>query len=195
MGLLVFIGSLLIFANVMNPDINTNTLQAEVSRYQLQDTVRIKQKNHVVASFISDGVEGVGITSLTSHRDFKNWLGTLNLRYYRGSDFRLTFYTAGIDYIAIRPNSPIRLSVGAEGGIGDLDVDRLDRYGRLPDATGWEIHSALQSHFVMFDHLWNYYLRPTLRVYQFEFDGKPGIRNKIINGQGFALAAGLGMRF
>ncbi len=195
MGLLVFIGSLLIFANVMNPDINTNTIQAEISRYQLQETVKIKKNNRTVASFTPDGVEGIGITTFTSHRDLKHWVGALNLRYYRGPDYRLTFYTAGINYVAIRPNSPIRLSVGAEGGIGDLDVDRFNKYGKLRDATGWELHSALQSHFVVFDRLWNYYLRPSLRVYQFEFNGKPGVRNELIDGQGFVLSAGLGMRF
>ena len=36
---------------------------------------------------------------------------------------------------------------------------------------------------------------PTLRVYQFRFDGENEIEDDVINGQGFVLAAGVGLRF
>lgn len=195
MGLLVLIGSLLIFGNSINPEIKTQAFQGELSHYQLRETIRIRENDRTVASFTPEGIQGVGITAQTIHQDLKNWSTTLNLRYYRHADYHLVLYTAGVDYLALRPRIPLQLSVGGEVGIGDLDIYHFGKLGKVRDTYGWEVHSAITSYFVGYDRLWNYFVRPTLRSYQFRFEGKRSITDETINGQGFVITAGLGLRF
>ena len=87
------------------------------------------------------------------------------------------------------------MSVGGEVGIGDLDIYHFGKLGKVRDTYGWEVHSAITSYFVGYDRLWNYFVRPTLRSYQFRFEGKRSITDETINGQGFVITAGLGLRF
>ncbi|MBF0277804.1 MAG: hypothetical protein HQM13_08440 [SAR324 cluster bacterium] len=195
MGLLVLIGSLLIFGNSINPEISSNSLQAELSRYEFRDKVQIKTSTRTLASFSPNGIDGAGLTVKTVHHDYKNWYSTLNLRHYRNPNYHLLFYTTGFDYQTLRPRIPIQLSVGGEVGIGELNIYRFGKYGEVRDTFGWELHSSITSFFVGNDRLWNYFVRPTLRSYHFHFEGKSGIKDEIINGQGFVLAAGLGLRF
>ncbi len=195
MGLLILIGSLLIFGNASNPDIQTNTFQGEVSRYEFKDTIRIKEHKRTAVSLTPTGVEGIGLTAKTIHRDYKNWVSTLNLRHYRNPDYHLVFYTVGFDYQTRRPRIPLELSVGGEIGIGDLDVYRFGKFGKIKETFGWEVHTGIASYFIGYDRLWNYFVRPTWRSYQFHFEGKSRIPDETIDGEGFVLAAGLGLRF
>lgn len=188
-------GSLLIFGNSINPDIQTNGIQGELSRYAFKDKVQLKKKQQVVSAFSSAGADGLGITLQTTHRDFKNWSNHLNLRYYRNSDYHLTFYTVGFNYFTRRPRVPVELSVGGEIGIGSLESYQTKKWGTVRDTLGWEVSTGVQSYFIGFDRLWNYFVRPSLRSYHFSFDGKRGVKDETIDGQGFVIAAGLGLRF
>lgn len=195
MGLFIILGSLLIFGNVSNPDIETNEVQIEVSHYQFEERIKLNRNGKELGSFTPNGVQGIGMNINTIHKNNKNWLGTLNVRYYRATEYRMAMYSAGLDYVRIRPKSSARLSVGAEVGQAELKIDRFSSHGRIRDTIGWEVHSAFKSHFVAFDELWSYYVRPSMRSYKFQFDGKNGLQDELIDGEGFAIAAGLGFRF
>lgn len=195
MGLFIIVGSLLIFGNVANPDIETNEIQWELSRYQFEEDIHLQQNGHDSGSFTPRGIDGTGLVFNTVHKNYKNWLGTLNVRYYRAPEYQLVLYSTGIDYVRIRPNSPTRLSVGGEIGIGELDIDRFKSHGKVLDNVGWEVHTAFKSHFVLFNQLWSYFVRPSLRSYRFPFKGKEPFQDELIDASGFVIAAGIGLRY
>ncbi len=194
MELILLMGSLLVFANSINPDIKSDTVQLEFSHYSFEEDIRVTKKGRET-SFTTEGVNGIGGTLQTRNIDWKNWVHTLNARYYRGPDYRMFFYTTGIDYVVVRPRTPFRLLVGTEVGIGQLEIDGFRQLGNIENIPGWEVHAGLQSHFIAFDRLWNYYVRPTFRRYQFRFEGDPGVENETLNGNAFVLSAGIGIRF
>ena len=195
MELLILVGSLLVFGNVIHPDIQSSGLQGELSHYELKSNVSFKKNGQEVGSFAPRGVIGLGLGFETTHQDFKNLSNTLNLRYYHNPNYHLAFYTIGLEYSTLRPKIPLQLSVGGEFGIGRLGGKGLEEFGTAQPTYGWQVHTRIESYFVKFDRLWNYYLRPSLQSYQFPFHGKDGIQDTTINGQGLEIATGIGLRF
>lgn len=191
----MLVGSLLLFGSAINPDVQVSGLQGEFSHYEFKDTVQFKRDGQVVGDFAPDGVNGLGVGLRTTHRSFKNLSNTLNLRYYRHPDYQLTFYTVSLEYQTLRPRIPLQLSVGGALGLGSMTAEKIQQFGKVQSTFGWELHTRIESYFVGFDRLWNYFLRPSLQSYQFPFHGKSGIQNTTINGQGLEIATGIGLRF
>lgn len=184
-----------VFANVINSDIQTESVQTELSRYEIQDDVTVQRNGNALSTFELNGVDGGGVTATTVYSELPNWESTLNFRYYRGTNYLLTFYTTGLDYVRKRQNNPFQLTAGIEFGVGNFDIDPLKDHGSIAPAFGYEIHTSFRGYFVFSDRLLSYFIRPALRSYQFQFTGNDGINNIEIDAQGFVLAVGLGYLF
>lgn len=195
MLILFLVGGSLLFGNAINPDIQSDTANLEASYYYFRDSVPIKQNEEEVERFEPSVTVGWGASLYTHHRIWKNWRNTLSTRRYRSQDFRLAMYSTGFDYMVLLPKTPIRLSVGFEIGTAELKVNSLQDYGDIEDTWGGEIHTEVSNYFVFYEQLWNYFIRPSLRFYQYPFEGKQTISNEMINGDGLVVSAGIGMKF
>ena len=195
MLLLFVIGSVLLFGNAWDPDIQTNTVNLETSYYEFKDSVTLRRDDTPVATFTPSQLAGGGLSLYSYHRIKNSFRHTLSFRRYPANDYLINLYTTGIDTFFTFPQIPIRLAFGGEIGIGELKIPKFDTYGTMGDALGGEVHLEFSNYFVLNKQLGNYFIRPTFRQYHFPFSGKKDIADLKINGDGLALAVGVGLQF
>ncbi|MGK5091704.1 hypothetical protein WDW89_06760 [Deltaproteobacteria bacterium TL4] len=195
MNFLFIFGSILLFGNTITPDIQSNTMSGSFEYYELKDEITIEKQHQTVARFAPSGASGIGLTLYTHHRVWKSWRHLLTLRHYQSRDFSLDLYTTGIDYVEQLPGLPITYALGAEIGKGEFKIKALENYGVFKETLGKEVHLDVSHYFILFENLGHVFIRPAYRYHEFIFDGKTGVTNQTINGDGIALSTGIGFRF
>jgi hypothetical protein len=188
-SLILLLGSVFIFAN---PNLGDPTAVADYGYYGISDRL---PANGTRSSLDVSGAYGAGIGFQSYYLDQSPWRHSLNLRYYEGDGYDITMTSLGFDYTTTVPNSPIRLGVGVEAGAGQFSAHGYSSVLDSRETFGWEVHTEVSNYFVSQGYVWNLYIRPAFRFYEYPLDGRGGYPDQQINGTAPALTAGVGLEF
>lgn len=130
-----------------------------------------------------------------TNREWPNLFYTLAYKRFPELDYDLNLTTLGMGYQAWRPHTTMQLAVGAEAGSAQFNVKKLRSFGKLEESLGWEIYATATNHFVFYNKLWQYSVRPAFRSYVFAFRGRHDIQDAFLEGKAGSLSIGLGTSF
>ena len=182
------------FVNMSSQTIESENIRAGWSYYSLSDQFQFQdqQQNDIV--FSVDGSYGLGLTLLTSTKEPSKWRHTLTLRRYQTSDYQISFYQTGFDYIVIRPSRMLQQFIGFDISVADMTLQNLKNDGSMKESLGYGVHFGLEGYFVTFEKLLHYFVSAGIRRQKFLFEIE-GAGERTFNGNGLETTAGLGIRF
>lgn len=195
MGLILLIGSLLIFINSSNPDLKINFFKTDLRHFNFNEKLTLTNHGKKLSTFQANGVDGLGTNLESSYRSWESWKHNLNIQYYRDPDYHLVFYSTGMEFSTLHPKSSVELSLGAEFGIGELTIYSFQDYGEIDYALGWSAFAQYTNHFVLGEKIWNFFVSPAIKSYPFKFRGKEEIEDENIQAKGSEISAGIGFKF
>lgn len=145
-GLLMLLGSLLIFAN---PEVRLDAVSP-----------------HWNQTSAFQGASGLGGSLYGHYRDNRAMRHSLNLRAYENGNYRSTTYSLGVDALLPLQQSPIELAVGIE--LGSSDLRYQDGSGSESERLGGDLHAEVAQYFTVGDTLLYGFVRPAWQFYEFD---------------------------
>ncbi|MBF0352129.1 MAG: hypothetical protein HQM11_13940 [SAR324 cluster bacterium] len=196
MFLLFLLGSLLVFGNVTNPDIQSDTLGVSLDYLNFQDQVIITEKAETVAVFEpGGGTWGTDLRLLTRNKLWPSWRHALGFRFLTSSEYQMRFYTTGLTNMMSLNSLPVSLGWGINAGQAEMEIRSLSEWGSVSETLGMDAFVEMDYHFIWGDRLWSLFLQPSYQWYKFQFSGKSNVADHSIDASGGMISTGMSVKF